>query len=96
MPEVKLSDLRRYAILNRIPITYLDQSGRKARVNRKGIVEIPGITGAPPYNVEEVLAAAQEFVLEPEDPKAQVRRLSRQQIVELLGSSAPAPAPKEE
>ena len=93
--DVKLNDLRRYVVLNRTPVTYLDQSGRKAHVNRKGIVEIPGIAGAPPYNVEDVLAAAQEFVLEPEAPNAQVRRLNRQQILELLTSAAPGPASKD-
>ncbi len=95
MSEVKLSDLRRYAILNRTPITCQDSSGRKALVNRKGIVEIPGIAGPPSYNVEDVLSAAQEFVLEPEGPQPQVRRLSRQQIAELLAASAPVPVPKE-
>lgn len=95
MSEVKLNDLRRYAIFNRTPITYLDGQGRKARVNRKGIVEIPEITGPPPYNVEDVLAGAQEFVLEPEGPQPQVRRLTRQEIAELLASSAPSPVPKE-
>ena len=94
--DVKLNDLRRYAILNRTPVTYLDQGGRKARVNRKGIVEIPGITGAPPYNVEDVLAAAREFVLEPEGPNTEVRRLNRQQIVELLTGAAHGPAPKDQ
>ena len=98
--DVKLNELRRYAILNRTPVTYLDQSGRKARVNRKGIVEIPGIAGAPPYSVEDVLAAAQEFVLEPEGLDAQIRRLNRQQLVELLTGTGPSggqgPTPKDE
>ena len=94
--DVKLNDLRRYAILNRTPVTYLDQGGRKARVNRKGIVEIPGINGAPPYNVEDVLAAAREFVLEPEGPNTEVRRLNRQQIVDLLTGAAHRPAPKDQ
>ncbi len=96
MAEVKLHDLRRYAVLNRTPITYSDASGRKARVKRNGIVEIPGLAGAPPYNIEDVLADAQEFVLEPEDPKAQVRRLSRPEIAALLASSSPAAAAAKE
>ena len=96
MSEVKLNDLRRYAILNRTPITYSDASGRQARVRRNGVVEIPGLAGAPPYNIEDVLADAQEFVLEPEHPKAQIRRLSRPEIAALLAISSPfGVAPKE-
>lgn len=96
MSEVRLADLRRYAIFNRTAILYRDPNGRQARVNRKGIIEIPAVAGAPPYNIEEVLAVAEEFSLEPEGPKAQPRRLTRPQMAGLLASAAPAAASKEE
>ncbi len=90
MAEIKLNDLRRYAVQKRTPITYRDGAGRTARVNSKGVAEIPGLRGAPPFNVEELLAAAEEFVLEPEGSKAQRRQLTRQQVADLLAQSAPA------
>jgi hypothetical protein len=65
MAELKLNDLRRYAISTRTIIRYADAQGRVAVLNQKGVIEIPGIGGPPPYNVEEVFVQAVEFRLEP-------------------------------
>ncbi len=65
MAELKLNELRRYAIKTRNFVHYRDTEGRSAVLNPKGIIEIPGITGPPPYNVEDVFARAVEFRLEP-------------------------------
>ncbi len=98
MSEIKLNDLRRFAIWNRTPITLSDPQGRKVVVNRKGIVEIPGINHPDPPNAEEVLAGAAEFLLQPEDPKAKPSQLGRAEMAALLEKQAPAAmaAPKEE
>ncbi len=92
MPEIKLNELRRFAIWNRTPITFSDPQGRKVVVNRKGLVEIPGINHPHPPNAGEVLAAALEFLLEPEDPKVSPRQLSREEMAALLEKQAPAAA----
>ena len=65
MAEFKLNALRRYAIKTRNVVHYCDAAGRCATLNPKGIIEIPGVNGPPPYNVEEVFAKAVEFRLEP-------------------------------
>ena len=65
MAELKLNDLRRYAITTRNIIRYRDAQGRVAVLNQKGLIEVPGITGPPPYNVEDVFREAVEFCLEP-------------------------------
>ncbi len=65
MAELKLNDLRRYAISTRNVIRYRDAQGRVAVLNQKGIIEVPGINGPPPYNVEDVFAGAVQFCLEP-------------------------------
>ena len=65
MIELKLNDVRRYAIATRNIVRYTDAQGRVAVLNQKGVVEIPEISGPPPYNVEEVFAGAVSFRLEP-------------------------------
>lgn len=85
-----LNDLRRFAIWNRTRITCQDGAGRSVTVNRKGIVEIPGINLPNPPNAEQVLAAASEFLLEPEGEKAAPRQLSQAEMVALLDKQGPA------
>lgn len=92
MPEMKLNDLRRYAVQKRTPVTYRDAEGRTARVNSKGVAEIPGLKGRPPYKVDDVLAAAEEFLLEPEESKAPSRKVNRQKMAELISQLSPAAA----
>ena len=65
MAGLKLNDVRRYAIQTRSVIHYRDAEGRVAVLNQKGLIEIPGIAGPPPYNVEDVFSRAVEFRLEP-------------------------------
>ncbi len=65
MAELKLNELRRYAIRTRNVVHCRDAAGRSAVMNYKGIIEIPGISGPVPYNVEDVIGQAVEFRLEP-------------------------------
>lgn len=89
--EIKLNDLRRYAIVNSTRITsHSRRDGRVCVVNIKGIVEIPGIAGPPPYNIEDVLKDADEFVCEPREGKPLTH--SREAMAELLKKVAPAAA----
>lgn len=94
--EIKLNDLRRFAILSRTAVTYRSrQGGRACVINRKGTIEVPEISGRPTFNAEELLAVADEFHLEPETSAA--RTLAREELAGLLKKLAPAAAaPKEE
>lgn len=90
MVEIKLNELRRYAIANRTRITYRTRDGRVSVVTVQGIVEIPGVTGPPPYNSEEVLREADEFLCAMEDGKTST--LTREAMAEMLKKVTPAAA----
>ncbi len=87
--EFKGNDLRRYAIKNRTAITCRVRSADQVCVvNEKGLLKIPGISGRPPYNVEDVLARADEFTLTGPDKRA--RPVSRAELAALLNPPKPA------
>ncbi len=89
MAELKLNDLRRYAVLNDTTITFRDAAGREARVASSGVAEIPGISGQPPYGISELLATSDQFEL---SGKEGGRRLNRAAMMELVVKSAPTAA----
>lgn len=81
--EIKTNELRRYAIMNRTEVTFrVSGDGSVAVMNRNGILNIPHIQGAPPYNTEEVLARADKFSLHPEEGKQ--RTVTRAEMAALL------------
>ena len=81
--DIKPNELRLYAINNRTEITYRASSqGQVCMVNEHGIIQIPGISGLPPYNIEDVLAHADEFELK--NKKDKPRTLTRAEMVQLL------------
>lgn len=93
--EIKANELRLYAIKNRVEVTYRVRSnGQVCVVDEKGVIKIPGISGLPPYNSDEVLARADEFTLSGRNQKP--RTLSREELAELLKPAARAPAPGKE
>jgi hypothetical protein len=88
--EIKANELRRYAILTRTSITYrVHSSGETGVVNSKGIIHIPGISGRPSYNLEDLLARADEFEVSRENERP--RTLTREAMIELLKQLSPAP-----
>jgi len=94
--EIKVNDLRLLAIQTRGEITFRARDGRVGVMSEKGILHIPGLNGPPSYNLDDVLARAEEFTLTGADKKA--RTLARAEMVALLAARAPAraAAPKEE
>lgn len=95
MSDIKPNDLRLLAIQTRSEITYRVRSdGQVCVVNEKGIIKIPGLNGPPPYDVEEVLARADEFILAGRDRKTQT--LSREEMIALLKARTPARAAAKE
>jgi len=90
--SLNLNQLRRWAIFNRTRISYTDVEGRGAVVNAQGIVEIPNVSGRPGYSVDEVLRNATEFVLQADGSKAPPRRLSREEVSQLVAAAAGAQA----
>ncbi|MFQ5778057.1 MAG: hypothetical protein ACE5IP_08615 [Terriglobia bacterium] len=81
--DIKPNDLRLYAINNRTEITCrMSSNGQVCMVNERGLIQIPGISGLPPYNCEDVLARADQFELK--DSKDKPRTLTRAEMVRLL------------
>lgn len=90
--EITANELRRYAIRTRTEITYrVRGQAQECVVNHQGIIKIPGISGRPAYNSEDVLARADEFELRGDNEAP--RTLSREQMLELLKPPAAPPAP---
>jgi len=95
--EIKVNDLRLLAIQTRSEITFRARAANQTGVvTTQGLLKIPGISGAPPYNLDDVLARADEFMLTGADKKA--RALTREEMAALVAARAPAraAAPKEE
>ena len=92
--DLLANDLRRYAIHQRTEITYrVRAAGQACVVDANGIIKIPGIGGRPPYNVEAVLARADEFELQRGAEKPRI--ISREQMIQLLQATARKPAASE-
>jgi hypothetical protein len=94
--DIKANDLRLLAIQTRSEITFRARGGHVGVVNDKGLLKIPGLQGPPSYNLDDVLARAEEFVLTSADKKTHT--LTRAEMIALLAARAPAraAAPKEE
>jgi hypothetical protein len=87
---MKLLDLRKAAIRERAKIHFRLRNGMECVVTEHGVAEIPGLRAKPEFNLEEELAAAGEFLLEPQTPQAP-RRLRRTEL-ESMVAAAPAAA----
>lgn len=93
--EIKLNDLRRFAILNRTAITYRSsRDGRTVVINRQGLVQVPGLASRPTFNAEDLLSVADDFRLDPETGAP--RTVLREELAGLLKKLSPAAAPAKE
>lgn len=59
-----LSDLRKVAVRQNARIRFRLSNGMECIVNGHGIAQVPELRGIPGFNLEDELAAAQEFHLE--------------------------------
>jgi len=83
--EIKLTDLKKLAIDNRVEITYRDtKTGRICKVNKHGIAKVPDWDMKKPigFRIEDVLDVADEFMIEHGDGKREV--LTRGQVAQML------------
>jgi hypothetical protein len=91
-----LGDLRKLSIRQQVKIHFRLQNGMECIVNEQGVAQVPGLAGVPAFNLEEELAGASEFLVEPEPPAAP-RSLPRQQLTALAAAqSGTAPASEHE
>ncbi|HLH18258.1 MAG TPA: hypothetical protein VKX45_13640 [Bryobacteraceae bacterium] len=87
---MKLAALRRLSIREQAKIHFRLSNGMECVVNEQGIAQVPGLRSRPAFNLEEELAAAGEFLIEPAAPRPS-RKLLRSEI-ESLAEAAPAAA----
>ena len=91
---MKLGDLRKLAIRRQTRIRFPLTNGLECVVNEHGIAQVPALKGIPSFNLEEELAAAQQFQLDAltADPKKpiQTRALRREELAALTGGSPTA------
>jgi hypothetical protein len=95
---MKLAELRKLSIRKQFKIHFRLRNGLECVVSEDGIARVPALKGIPDFNLEEELAAAGEFLLEPvaiPDKKAdrrnppKPRSLTRAELSE-MASSAPS------
>jgi hypothetical protein len=91
---VTLSDLRRLAIRKQFEIHFSLRNGMECVMSRHGVAQVPGLRGVPDFNLEQELAWAGEFLLDPpqqagkKQPAEAPRRLSREELEKMLGGGA--------
>jgi hypothetical protein len=62
---MKLADLRRLAIRKQLQIHFRIRNGMECVVSEDGVAHVPALKAIPDFNLEEELASASEFLLEP-------------------------------
>ena len=75
---MKLADLRKLAIRRQIQIRFRLRNGLECVVTEHGVAQVPDLKGVPDFNLEEELASAATFVLDPvASPKAASKGTAR-------------------
>jgi len=85
-----LGDLRRLSIKKQVKVHYRLRNGLECIVNEQGVALVPELKSVPDFNVEEELAHADEFLVEPAPP-APSRKISRAEM-EAMAAASPAAA----
>ena len=86
---MKLTDLRRVAVKNGLRVRFSLSNGMECVLNEHGLAQVPALRAVPAFNLEEELAAAQEFLVEPAEAgendrnKTRPRRYTRSEMAAL-------------
>ena len=71
---MKLADLRRFSVRKQFQIFFRLRNGMECVVTDRGVAQVPGLKGVPDFNLEDELAAAAEFRIEPAGALGERRR----------------------
>jgi hypothetical protein len=86
---MKLADLRRTAIKTSVRFRFPLSNGMECVLNEHGIAEIPALQSVPNFDLEEELARAPHFTMEPvavlEKNKNRPQVFTRAELAALLG-----------
>lgn len=96
---MKLHDVRRLAIKQRIRVRFGLSNGMECVINEHGIGRVPLLNSPPDFNIEQELAGIERFSVEPagtagtRSGAAKPRSLTRAELQAMADSSdAPGPA----
>lgn len=88
---MKLADLRKVSVKKRIRIRFALSNGMECVLNEHGVAQIPALKGVPSFNLEDELAGAQAFQVEPVSAgkdKPAPRRYTREEMTALSAAGA--------
>ncbi|HUB79015.1 MAG TPA: hypothetical protein VMB03_09480 [Bryobacteraceae bacterium] len=93
---MKLGDLRKFAIRQQTRIRFSLTNGLECVVTEQGVAQVPELHRVPDFNLEQELAAAQNFQLDAlaADPKTPVRTrpVGREELAALTAGGPGAEA----
>lgn len=88
---MKLADLRKLSIRKQLRIRFRIQNGMECVINEHGVAQVPAWRGIADFNLEDELAAAPEFLVEPaKAPDAKGRVMPRPVTREELAAQVTA------
>ena len=95
---MKLADLRKLSIRKRFRIRFRLQNGLECVIAEDGVARMPALKAVPDFNLEQELASAREFLLEPVIPAGEKspRRPCSIERAELEKLALAAPAAHDE
>jgi hypothetical protein len=65
---MKLADLRKLAIRRQTRIRFRLRNGQECVITEHGVAQVPALKGVPDFNLEDELASASTFQLDPVIP----------------------------
>ncbi len=88
---MKLADLRKLSVRQNLKIRFQLPNGLECVITEHGIAQIPALSRAPDFNLEQELPSIGEFVLEPVAESApekkrapMARRLGREELAAMV------------
>ena len=99
---MKLSDLRKVTVKKSLRIRFALSNGMECVLNEHGVAQVPALRAVPAFNLEDELAAAQQFLVEPvgvtekDKNKLKSRSYTRDEMAALATGGAGAEAAHDE
>ena len=91
-----LADLRKLSIRRQIRVRFPIREGMECVVNEHGVAQVPGLRSTTDLNLEQELASAGSFTLEPAAPTERSRQVLRPELEQLVTTAPPTAAEEHE
>lgn len=82
-----LLEMRRYAIRNRARIRFTLPQAGECVVNEHGLLKLPPLQSVPDFKLDSSLGEVEQFILDPVQDTARPQKLSRKELLALLGDA---------